>query len=278
MKHLLKLVFLVFLLSGCQKPTERDWEFTSLGALFEDQTATALIKAERYEDALSVYINMLEKEPNKPQIHSNIAVIMSQIQKPEDALKSWDHALKLAEQQKDATSFFAVNFNLGAYYGAQKKIDQALKYYQAALDVVPTSIEAKTNIELLLQSKDKKGQGEGQNENQDQQQNQDQQDQGKDGQQNKDQKDQKNQQDKDQPKDQDDQKKQDEKDKKDQDNQKEPKKMESSAKYKPRPYQGDQLNEGDVKKILGELRNQEQKIRANFDKKERKDSKNEKDW
>lgn len=54
--------------------------------------------------------------------------------------------------------------------------------------------------------------------------------------------------------------------------------MQSSPKYQPRPFKGDELSEGDVKKILGELRNQEQKIRANFDKRERKENRNEKDW
>ena len=53
---------------------------------------------------------------------------------------------------------------------------------------------------------------------------------------------------------------------------------EPNAKYKPRPFQGEELSEGDVKKILGELKNQEQRISANFEKKERKEKKNDKDW
>lgn len=268
----LKFCSFILLLSGCQR-ISNSYEFTSVGALFEDQAATALIKAERYEDALNTYVDMLEKEPDKAQVHSNIGVIMSQLQKPEEALKSLQHALKLAEEQKDLLSQFAINFNLGAFYGAQKKVDEALKHYQAALDIVPTSVEAKTNIELLTQMQNQNGQGESKDQNQ---QNQDQQNQSQD-QKNQQKKKDQTQQKKDDKKDQagkDDQKKQDEKDQKND----EPQKRESSQKYKPRPYQGDQLSEGDVKKILGELRNQEQKIRANFDKKEQKDSKNEKDW
>lgn len=276
MKLILSSFLLFLVLTGCQNSSEnsaaknKHLELTSLGALFEDQAATSLIKAERFEDALGVYIDMLEKEPFKPQIHSNVGVIMSQIQKEEEALKSWEYALRLAEEQKDPVSLFAVNFNLGAYYGAKKNIPEALKHYQAALDVVPTSIETKTNIELLMQMQSQSGKGDSsQDQNQQQNQSSDQ----------KDQKDQKNkdQQNKDQDKDQsgkDDQKKNDPKN--DQDNPE--KKRESSGKYKPRPFKGEQLNEGDVKKILGELRSQEQKIRANFDKKEQKESGNEKDW
>ena len=167
-------------------------------------------------------------------------------------------------------------FNKGVYYGKLKNVELALDNYQAALEIVPTSVETKTNIELLIQQQQK--------DNKDQKDKQDQKDgQGqsdsksdpKDGQ-GKDPKD-----DKKDPNDQkdknDQQKDQDQKDKQDQEKKNE--ERESSAKYKPRPYQGDQLSEGDVKKILGELRSQEQKIRANFDKKEKgKSGRNDKDW
>lgn len=264
MKLFLSFLVSIFIFSSCQKKSDdQPYELTSVGALFEDQAATRLIQAERYEDALGVYVDMLEREPQKPQIHSNVGVIMAQIQKEEDALKSWQYALKLAADNKDLATLFAVNFNLGVYYGAKKNVDEALKYYQAALDIVPTSIETKTNIELLTQAQQQDGKGDSQNQDQNQ----------KDQNQSKDSKDQQN---KDQQKDQDGKDNQ-KKDPKDQDGQ-EDKKRENSAKYKPRPFKGDQLNENDVKKILGELRNQEQKIRANFDKKEQKDSGHEKDW
>ena len=55
-----------------------------------------------------------------------------------------------------------------------------------------------------------------------------------------------------------------------------------NVKYQPRPFKGDQLSEGDVKKILGELAQQDKKIRAQYNKKEKNESgvegKNEKDW
>lgn len=270
MSLLLKFLLAVSLLSGCQKKANQV-ELTSVGALIQDRAASALVKAEKYEEALEIYLSALEKEPQKPQIHSNVGVILSQIQRPEDAVKSLLHALKLAEEQKDGPSLFAINFNLGAYYGAQKNVDEALKHYQAALNILPTSKEAKTNIELLTQLQNQDGKGEGENKDQNQQ-NQDPKEQ-------KDNKDQKGKGDKQDPN-QDqkgENKKDDPKDQKDKD-EKASQKKESSGKYKPRPYQGEQLSEGDVKKILGELRNQEQKIRANFDKKEQKDSGNEKDW
>jgi Ca-activated chloride channel family protein len=225
--------------------------------LLQDRSARTEIKAEKYEDALQMYLEMVEQNPNRYSTHSNIGVLLGMIQKPEDAEKSLLHALKLAEETKEPQALFTTRFNLGVLYGSQKKVPQALENYQQALEVLPTSIETKTNIELLIQQQQNQ-QGEGESNSQDtNQQNQE----GQNQQQKNDQ-----------------QGKQDEK-KEDEAKPKEDQERQSSPRYKPRPFAGDQLSEGDVKKILGELRNQEQKIRANFDKKEKgQSSDNEKDW
>lgn len=224
-----------------------------------DYLAQKDIKNEKYEDALAKYYSLLEDDGERAATHSNIGVILNNMQKPEDSLKSLQHALKLAETQDDKEMVFKVRYNLGVYYGALKKIPEALDNYQAALDIVPDSQEIKTNIELLMQQqqknqKEQSGEGE---------QNQDKSKSGQD----------ENKKDKqgNEPKDQ--------KDPKDEKDGKDDQKKQSSPKYQPRPFKGDQLSEGDVKKILGELKNQEQKIRANFEKKEKgKSKKNEKDW
>lgn len=225
--------------------------------LLKDRSARAEIKAEKYEDALQKYLEMVEQNPSRYSTHSNVGVLLAMIQKPEDAEKSLLHALKLAEESKDPQALFTTRFNLGVLYGAQKKVPQALENYQQALEVLPTSVETKHNIELLIQQQQNQ-QGEGDSNSQDPNQ------QSQNGE---------NQQQKDEQ-----QGKQDE-NKEDESKPKEDQKRENSPRYKPRPFAGDQLSEGDVKKILGELRSQEQKIRANFDKKEKGQSRdNEKDW
>ena len=254
MKFKISLVLLISVnLSACvwtQDPMPNE--------ILKDRAAVAEIKAERYEDALQHYLEMLEKNPNRYSTHSNIGVLLGMIQKPEDSEKSLLHAFRLAEQSKDLEAQFITRFNLGVLYGAQKKIELALENYQQALEIQPTSVETKTNIELLIQQQQNQ-QGEGESNSQDPNQ------QNKDGQ---------NQQNKD---DQQGDKK--DEDKEDESKPKEDQTRENSPRYKPRPFQGDQLSEGDVKKILGELRNQEQKIRANFDKKEKGKSRdNDKDW
>lgn len=246
----LLLLFGLLFTAGCGA------ESPSLSSLLLDVQAQQDVDNKKYEEALAKYFKMLEEKGDWAGAHSNIGVLLSLLQKPEEALKSLQHARELAKIKNDSKVLFSIHYNLGVYYGEQKKIKEALESYQAALDLVPDSIETKTNIELLYQQSDKnQKQGEGgepqsksEQGEQNQQQNQDNQ-----GENN------------------------DEKESKDEGKRKE--QSQGSPQYKPRPFTGENLSEGDVKKILGELRNQEKKIRANFDKKEKgKDQKNEKDW
>jgi hypothetical protein len=123
---------------------------------------------------------------------------------------------------------------------------------------VPSSKEVKINIELLIQSQQKSGKSD-----------------------DKDNKDKKDSKDKDkngkdqQPKEGDGKEDKENKDGKDD---KVDKKYKDSAKYKPRPFDGKDLNEGDVKKILGEIKQQESKIRAEYNRKEMKERPRDKDW
>ncbi len=68
------------------------------------------------------------------------------------------------------------------------------------------------------------------------------------------------------------------KDKKDdKSDQEKPRDYQANEKYKPRPFKGE-LGESEVKKILGELKQQEQKIRADYNRKDIKEQPRDKDW
>lgn len=262
------LIVCIVFLSGCSR------DYPHLEALWTDFQARLDVKRERYEEALQKYLDVIRRSPEQSGIHSNVGVLLNMVQKPEEARKSLQYSLELAEKQNDLEMQYNAHYNLGVFFGQQKNIDEALKSYQAALEIRPTSKEAKTNIELLIQEQQKQNQQQqnGKSEQEQDQQNESQNGQGQ-GQGNK-------QDDKNKDASEGDQEKKDEGQNKDQKEQKPQEgERESSARYKPRPFKGDQLSEGDVKKILGELRNQEQKIRANFDKKEKgKSGRNDKDW
>ena len=271
MKSLRNVVLFFFILSlfSCSEKAST----VSIKTLMADRVAGVKVKAKQYEEALSLYVKILETDPELPEIHSNIGILFLTDKKNEEALKSLLEALRLAETSQNKKAEFIIRYNLGVYFGIEKKVPEALENYQAALEIVPTSKETKHNIELLIQNGSNQSK-DGDKKDQDQKGQGDSKDDKKDGsgQDKKKQPDNKN--------DSSGNDKKDEKDKdnKDKDKQQSPQDVKQSPKYKPRPFQGDQLSEGDVKKILGELRSQEQKIRANYDKKERKEQKNDKDW
>lgn len=220
-----------------------------------NRKANQALQSENFQSAYEQYLSALSYDPFLPQIHLNLGLSLEAIQQADKALLSYQTAEKLALEQQKPELLFMARFNQAQLLAKAKKVDEALAMYQKALEIIPSSNEVKTNIELLTQSQE--GGGEGEGENQDQQENQE----------NKDQKDQQ------------DQDKKDEKEKENEDQKKEePKKFQNSPKYKPRPFDGKDLSEADVKKILGELKQQEERIRAEYNRKEVKEQPRDKDW
>lgn len=144
------------------------------------------------------------------------------------------------ENSKNDVDRFLTAFNLGQAYAKKGNVAVALDWYQKALTVLPTSKEVKTNIELLNQGGGNKG---------DNQQKNDKKESGQEDKDNKDNKDKK----------------------------KDPNQYANQPKPKPREFKGE-LSEKDVKKILGELKQQEQRIRADYNRKEEKEMPHGKDW
>lgn len=221
----------------------------SLSSLYYDYKARNAMKDKNPELAMEYELKILENDPGSIQTHSNLGIIFDALQKKDESGQSFDLALNLLERYKDQLTpgdIFQIYYNLGLRYHHAKNTELALEFYQKALEINPASIETKHNIELLIQQQQGGG-GEGKDKN----------DQEGKGDQNQD------------PKDGEDKEKKDKEQEKD---------RQQTSKYKPRPFKGDQLSEADVKKILGELSQQDKKIRANYNKKDRKEDKNAKDW
>lgn len=134
---------------------------------------------------------------------------------------------------------FAAEYNMGTMAQANKDVDGALKHYQAALDFNPESKETKINIELLISQGG--GGGKDKDKNGEGKEKSDDPGDGKD--------------------------KQDDK----------PKEYAPNKPQKPQ-FKSEDLTPSDVNKILGEIKQQEQRIRAEYSRKEAKESKNDKDW
>lgn len=195
-------------------------------------------KAEKYNEAYDQFVKGLSELPFQAEPHFNLGRVYYENKEYEKALKESLTAERIATTPE--MKFLSL-FQAGAAAGAMKKVDRALEYYQAALEFAPESKETKTNIELLLAG----GQGGG----------------GEDGQQdpNGDPKD----------KDKDGQGKEQEK-KQDQPRQ--------NTKQQPKQFKSEQLSKKDVENILDELKQQEEQIRAKFQREGAKDAPKDKDW
>lgn len=222
--------------------------------IMDNKKAIDLVQKEQATTAQNIWQKQLESLPFQPEVHLNLGLSYEVLKDQEKALMYYEQAYRLSAKESEL-KFYAL-FNMAQLKAQLKQIPQALELYQQALKIHPDHYETKVNIELLYQQ-------------QQQQQQQDQQK--KDGQ---GQSDQQNE---------DEQKKQDQDGKGDQDKDDNPeskpdKNYGKSKKYEPRPFDGKELSQGDVNKILSELKQQEQKIRANFNRKKVKEERREKDW
>jgi len=208
------------------------------------------LKKQNFSKAQENFTQAMTESPYSTELQLNLGLTFDGIGQPEKALQSYVQATKIA---KDPKLLFASYFNQAEIMGRQKKIPEALALYQKALEIVPHSIEAKTNIELLTQEQQGGGQGESQDQNQ--KDNQDQKKDQKDGQGKKEE--QKGEQ---------------------KEEQKDQKKNYTQGKPQPKPFKSAEISKDDAKKILDELDRQEQRVRAEYNKKQRKEKPHGKDW
>lgn len=223
-------------------------------SVIENRKGIEALKKENPIEAQKHFLQSLADNPMDARLQLNLGFSLEKMGLLDKARSAYDISAKSGQ---DPEVLFAANYNRGVLFQKEKKKEDALAAYQEALKYNPDSLETKTNIELLTKDDD---QGKD-----------DKQDQSKDGDQGSDKKDQKQGDQKEQ-KDQDKEQQKDGKDQKDQ-----PKQY-GKNKPQPKPFKSDELTQGDVNKILGEIKQQEQKIRAEFNKKDVKDRDLDKDW
>lgn len=238
-KSIFILTFLVTVQVAAQAP----------GIVFKNNQGVGLLKT---EDKVFEGAELLQKEvvnhPESPELRYNLGSAMELSKENDKAIQEYLSAAKLAGANKDGLLQFQAFFNAARAYGEKKEIPNALKYYQMALEIQPDSQEVKTNIELLLANS-----GGGSGGDSDKQ----------DGKQDKKQ----------------DGKDQDKKDGKDKEpKQDSPQNQQPKGKPKPKPFKSEELTEQDVKRILDELKRQEEQIRAKMMNKKSRSQDVEKDW
>lgn len=246
-KSSLGLIFIFSGVFGACQPLESQYV-----SVQSSQEAARALKADQAAPGFSASVKGLEADSFNATHMLNMGLSLESLGRPDDAAKAYKAAQKYAQAPEEK---FASFFNEAQLLGKAKRVDEALALYQQALTIQPDSKEAKTNIELLTQQQQGGGEGENKDQQQGGQQNQKQSGQG----------------------DSQGDQKQDQKDKESEGEQKE-KKYAENPKYVPRQFSGKELGESEVKKILGELKNQEQRIRAEYNRRDSKERARGKDW
>lgn len=245
-------------------------------AIWNNNAGLKLLSSERQFEANQKLQKALSQSPFSPLIHLNLGLIFEKQGELDKALSEYRAAARLATEPDLR---FAGRFNAAQVLGKQKKIGEALAEYQKALELNPQSLEAKTNIELLLRQGGG-GQGKGENQEQKSEGSSDNKDnkQNKDDKQNKENKDNKdNKDDKDNPNKQD---KDSQKPQQNGERGQNPSQPEQQKRPdKPKEFKSESMSQSDVRKILEELKNQEERIRRKeFDNKKQKENFGGKDW
>lgn len=211
-----------------------------LRAIIKNNEGVSRFNKGRPLDAYGLFTDALADQPFAPEVQYNIGDTFLQLKETEKAISQFKLAIKLAPGQtaREREVRFRSLFNIGAILGSQNKTDEALESYQKALEIKPDSVETKTNMELLTAQGGSGGEG-----------------------------------------DKDKEKKDDKGDQSGQDQQKSPKEMTNqSPKNQPQPFKGKDLSKQDVDRILDELKQQEEQIRAKDQREGAKDAPPDKDW
>lgn len=239
-KSLLLILNLLLLLTACGVEVDPR-------TIIQNRLAVKEFAKGSVTDSQKSFFEALKNDPFIGELHINLGMTYHALKQGDAAVQSYESAEKWGRNKE---VLFNSKFNQGVIRGENKQIDIALNDYQRSLSVKPDSIEAKTNIELLVQGQSGSGEGKGEDK--------------KDG-------------DKGQDKKPEDKKGEGDSDKEEEKDPTQPKQVQQNKEYKPREFKGE-LSEHDVKKILGELKQQEQKIRGQFYRGDSKEKPRDKDW
>lgn len=205
-----------------------------------------------FPDAEVNFKKAIEENTETFSAHYNLGSALYKQERYDEAIKSYQNALSLAESEGQKSQIF---YNRGNALLKSQKLQESIDSYKEALKINPNDLEAKYNLSYALELMKNQ-------QDQQQNQNQDQQDQNQDKQQDQNQQD--NNQDQDKNDQQQNQQDQQEKDQQNQQQQQQPKK--------------DQISKEEAERILQALKNNEAELQKELRKQKGKQVKTAKDW
>jgi tetratricopeptide (TPR) repeat protein len=199
----------------------------------------------QYDEAMARYQVGEAEAPESPQLYYNIANLMYEMGKYEEALDHYSGAL----ESEDAQLHARANYNMGNTYFRMGDYAEAINSYTKAIELTPDDLDAKLNLELsrkmLKEQMKPENQEQQDQENKEEQEKQEKEDQDKQDKQDK--QDQREQQDQDQ---------EQEEQQQNQDQQQDSTDQQQQQQQQPEK----QISKEDAERILNALKDDEQEI------------------
>lgn len=112
----------------------------------------ALIGQERYDDALSVLKQSLERSPGDPELHNNLGIVYSAMMHWQESLESFDRSLALAPNDPEVLK------NSGTALVRMARLEAAIPYFIKAIELYPgdypAAVEELAGVLLKLSRND----------------------------------------------------------------------------------------------------------------------------
>ena len=119
----------------------------------------------KFEEALEYYRKAQVERPDAPELRFNAGDAYFKKNAFQDALQEFGHALK----SKDPALLSRAYYNLGNVHVRQQNLQQAVEAYKRSLSIAPDDLDAKVNLEWVLEKM--REQEKNQNQNREQQEN-----------------------------------------------------------------------------------------------------------
>jgi Ca-activated chloride channel homolog len=122
----------------------------TLDTIRHNNRGASELESENAFQAERTFLNALADDPFNMMLRYNLGTAYLAQKKFDAAIKEYDAIIRHPTVPKEL--LFAAQFNAAVAAAENKNVDLALKYYQGALNLEPSSKEVKTNIELLTNS------------------------------------------------------------------------------------------------------------------------------
>jgi Ca-activated chloride channel homolog len=111
------------------------------------QKGNEMYKQQKYREAELIYSEVLQQDPSNTTAKYNRAISIHRQAKPDESIKAFeDLAFKTANTEIKEKSYY----NKGAILSGQKKLEESIEAYKAALRQDPNDKEARENLQKAL--------------------------------------------------------------------------------------------------------------------------------